>query len=154
PPLRPLFTRLLQHKLLVVAGLVTLIAMFYAVENWRGRKAWNEYQRAQEKQGVRLGLESVVPSPVPAALNMFEAEPWTDLRFDRSADGQGVIFRNTNAQNEIWFDCYGPNSANTPSGTDLFTARRLDPAAWQQYYRGTNNLSTATNGAAQNYFPT
>lgn len=148
PPLRPFFARLLRHKLLVAAGLVTLLALFYAVENWRGRSAWNDFRREQEALGIRFDLESLGPPPVPAAENMFEAGPWTDLHFTKTPSG--VVYQNTNIQNEVWFDCSGPN--DPPKSTDVFTARRINLVAWQQFYRGTNNVFPAGHSGT-NYFP-
>jgi len=149
PPLRRLFTRLLQHKLLIVAGIITLIAAFYAVENWRGRKAWNSFQREWEAQGVPFTIEKIIPPPVAPEENMYEAEPWIGFHFTTT---NGVRYQNTNVHNETWLDCSGPNSANAPQGADLFLARPTDLEAWQFFYRGSNNIF-ATAGSPTNYFP-
>lgn len=149
PPLRRLFTRVLRYKLLIVAGIITLIAAFYAVENWRGRSAWNRFCREWEAQGVSFELEKIVPLPVPAAENMFETEPWIGFHFTTT---NGVRFQNTNVQNETWLDCTGPRSSEAPNAADFALAHRTDLAAWQNFYRGTNNLFTAA-GTITNFFP-
>jgi len=50
--------------LIVLAWVATLIGLFYAEENWRGRHAWNSYRRALEAQGEKLELKSLIPKAV------------------------------------------------------------------------------------------
>ena len=45
PPIRRLLSWLLRWRFLALSCLVTLIALFYAIENWRGRRAWQDYKR-------------------------------------------------------------------------------------------------------------
>lgn len=150
PPLRPMFIWLVRHKLLVAASIVTLIAMFYAVENWRGRNAWNNFQRQWEAQGVQFAVEKIIPTPIPAAENMFEAEPWVGLHFTTT---NGVRFQNTNFHSQPLLDCSGPKEASTPRSGGLFRAQATDLAEWQRFYRGTNNQFTAADGSITNFFP-
>ena len=46
-------------------GLCLLIVLFYAEENWRGRRDWEEYRRQKEARGERLNPLGFVPPPVP-----------------------------------------------------------------------------------------
>jgi hypothetical protein len=55
--------------------MVTLIALFYAEENWRGRRVWNSYRRAVEAKGAQLQLQAFIPPPVPDEQN-FAATPF------------------------------------------------------------------------------
>ena len=50
-------------------GLCLLIALFYAEENWRGRRDWEEYRRQKEARGERLNPLGFVPPPVPESEN-------------------------------------------------------------------------------------
>jgi hypothetical protein len=152
PPVGQLFTRLLRHKLLVLACLITLVAMFYAVENWRGRTAWNNFRREWEARGVEFQLDKIVPPPIAEAENMYEAEPWRGFHFIKS-EGGAITFENTNVQNEAWFDCTGPNHREAPEGTDVFLARQVNLAEWQKFYRSTNNQFASPGGGLTNYFP-
>ena len=43
-----------RRLLILLAWLVTLIALFHGEENWRGRRAWNQYRRELEAQGEPL----------------------------------------------------------------------------------------------------
>jgi len=59
----------LKWTLFAVVCLVTLYGLFVAVENWRGKHAWDVYQREREAQGDSFDWKSVVPPPVPDAEN-------------------------------------------------------------------------------------
>lgn len=152
PPIRRLFTQVLKHKLFVFACGVTLIAMFYAVENWRGRSAWNNFRQEWEARGVEFAADKILPPPIPAAENMYEAEPWKGFHFTKSTDGSTKL-ENPEVQNETWFDCTGPHHREAPDGTDVFRAQSVNLAEWQAFYRGTNNQFVAADGAITNYFP-
>jgi len=65
PPVRRLFSWLLRRKVLTLACLVTLVALVYAVEDWRGRHAWQAYKRGREAQGESFDLASLAPPAVP-----------------------------------------------------------------------------------------
>jgi hypothetical protein len=57
-----------------LGALVFLLLAVYAVEDWRGRRAWAEFKREWEAKGVRFDVASVVPPAVPDAEN-FAATP-------------------------------------------------------------------------------
>jgi hypothetical protein len=67
--------------LLIVAGLFTLIALFHAEENWRGKRAWENYQREMEAKGVSFDFAKYVPPPVPDDQN-FAMTPFLAPIFD------------------------------------------------------------------------
>lgn len=144
PPLRRLFARLLPYKVLIGAGIATLIALFYTIENWRGRTAWNAYRQECESKGIFFTADKVMPPKIPDAENMFAAPPWSDLMTHTNAEGIRV--------STTWFDIYGPNGAKGPQIANLQLARREDLPAWQQYYRGTNNLVAPAPGVAPTNF--
>jgi hypothetical protein len=64
-----------RWMLFVVACLVTLVALFYAEEDWRGKHAWDTYQREREAKGDSFEWSSIVPPPVPDNEN-FAAIPF------------------------------------------------------------------------------
>jgi hypothetical protein len=61
--------KFLKWTLFVVVCLVTLYGLFIAVENWRGKHAWDVYQREREAKGDSFDWKSVTPPPVPDAEN-------------------------------------------------------------------------------------
>jgi len=69
----------LKRLLFVVVVLVTLVGLFYAVENWRGKNAWAQWQRAREAQGDRYEWSAVTPAPIPDAENVAAAPIFAEL---------------------------------------------------------------------------
>ena len=57
--------RLARWLLAALIACITLIAFFYAVEDWRGRAAWVRCKRDLEAKGERLDWAAYVPKRVP-----------------------------------------------------------------------------------------
>lgn len=57
--------RILGFILISVAILITLTGLFYAEENWRGKRAWENYRHQAEARGVELDFHKITPPPVP-----------------------------------------------------------------------------------------
>jgi hypothetical protein len=57
--------KFLKWSLFVVVCLATLWGLFVAVENWRGKHAWDVYQRGREAKGDSFDWKSITPAPVP-----------------------------------------------------------------------------------------
>src|ERR1051325_4446701 len=64
--IRFLFSR---YALYALIAFVTLIALLYAEENFRGKMAWERYRKAAEARGVRFDFASFIPAPVPDEQN-------------------------------------------------------------------------------------
>jgi len=56
-----------------VAGLILAIALFYPVENWRGRRAWKNCPTRIAARGEVLDWTAYIPAQVPDQQNMFKA---------------------------------------------------------------------------------
>ena len=65
--------RVLRWLLIVLAVLVTLIAAFYTEEDWRGKRAWENYKREMEAKGETFDLQSFAPPAVPDDQNFIHA---------------------------------------------------------------------------------
>jgi len=63
--------RLFSFRILWRAALigVVLVLAFYAVENWRGHRAWTNYVQEKTAQGLHLDWKSCIPPQVPDAEN-------------------------------------------------------------------------------------
>ena len=57
--------RVLGRLFCAFLTLVTLIALWYMEERWRGHRAWNKYKAEMTAQGRRLDLEAYLPPKVP-----------------------------------------------------------------------------------------
>ena len=54
-----------RRILIALVWLASLIALFYAVENWRGQRAWKNFQKKMAAKGEPLNLAAYIPPPVP-----------------------------------------------------------------------------------------
>lgn len=70
--------RNLRRVLFGVACAFTLVALFYAEENWRGWHAWQKFKHEWEAKGERFDLASIVPPPVPDDQNFAMAPLWVE----------------------------------------------------------------------------
>src|SRR5436190_21181238 len=61
--------------------LLMVIGLFFAEENWRGRKAWEDCRLNLERKGVELDWHKFTPPPVPDAQN-FATTPFLAPLFD------------------------------------------------------------------------
>jgi len=59
--------------LLVLAGLIALVALFYAEKDWRGKRAWENCKRELEAKGHVLDWAELIPLPVRDGQNFFDA---------------------------------------------------------------------------------
>jgi hypothetical protein len=69
--------RLCRMLLFFVAAFATLVALFYAEEDFRGKMAWNNFVASRTAQGEKtdFDIHALVPAPVPDAQN-FGATPF------------------------------------------------------------------------------
>ena len=133
--LRAIFCwRTARRVLLTTATLATLIAVFYAVENWQGRRAWEQTKRDLEAQGVRLDLAAFIPPPIPDEQNFAMAPVWAGLQKEGFKTGSLAPDSDVNHWFHIW--PYGaPFGAETPFFGDIRKGKRTDLGKWQKYYR-------------------
>jgi hypothetical protein len=72
---------MLRRLTIGLVALVTLIALFYAVVNWRGSRAWAAHLQELKSRGESVVLADLGPAPVPAQDNLAEA-PFFQPLFD------------------------------------------------------------------------
>ncbi len=98
--------RNLRRVLVTLAGFATLIAIFYAEENWRGKRAWKNYVREQEARGEKMDLAAFIPPPIPDDQNLALCplfKPVLDFRYANDQDR----LENKSVHNIIWLDTNG-----------------------------------------------
>ena len=71
--------KILRRILIALAILATLIAVFYAEEDWRGKRAWENYKHEWEAKGEKFDWQAFVPPPVPDEQNFFTAPIFTNM---------------------------------------------------------------------------
>ena len=55
------------------SALATFFAVVYTVENWRGKRAWENCRRGLEAKGEVLDWSAYIPAPVPDDQNFYKA---------------------------------------------------------------------------------
>jgi len=58
-----------RRRLIVLAWIISLVALFYGIEDWRGHRAWTAYREDYEAHVAPLGLEAYVPKEIPDSEN-------------------------------------------------------------------------------------
>ena len=88
--------------------LATLVAAFYAEEDWRGKRAWENYKHDLEAKGVVMDWDKIIPPPVPDDQNFFKFSKKIAYSFVRSTnDAQAAFYA---SQPRIQF---GPTTNNS-----------------------------------------
>jgi len=103
--------------------LLTLVALFYAEENWRGARVWNKYRRKLEARGEQLDYRAFIPKPVPDDQN-FAATPFLKAWFPKGPLG-GI--------DKQWGDHFVEINERVFSRADKDRSSRkfVDLVAWQ-----------------------
>jgi hypothetical protein len=142
--------RLLRWGLIGLAVLVTLAAILVTEENWRGKRAWENFKREAEVRGERFDLASVVPPPVPDEQNFYSAPivadalKWSQENSDKQPQSDNQV---TNRMN---FNIYRGDSKFCPTnGGNWQKGKLTDLKQWQSYFR---NFADTPDGKT-NGFP-
>jgi hypothetical protein len=112
--------------LVCFAALVALVAAFYAEEDWRGRRDWNQYRAAIEARGESLDFKTYIPKPVPDDQN-FLATPFLKSFYPTNGD-QRPLFILTN---DLWARAF-VHVAETYGQKDRSHRHFTDLVAWQK----------------------
>jgi hypothetical protein len=129
--------RMLRRTVLAVACVATFIALFYAVESWRGHQAWAAFQRAGMAEGERYQIADMAPAPVSDEQNMAMAPIFAES-FDRfwNPEPRETELRDTNTRDRLQISVYGTRTGGSaPSVGGWVMAEPIDLHAWQTYYR-------------------
>jgi hypothetical protein len=154
PLLRWLFWKHWRRPLFALACFATLIALFYAEEDWRGRYDWDKFKRKWEAKGEKFAVTDFVPPRVPDEQN-FAFAPVVASSYAMMLDKSGheINPRNTNVVNRLQLDLVNYvtqadlvknrfGSDGPPNRGNWLIAKKTDLREWQNYYRW---LATKTN---------
>ena len=137
--------RNLKRTLFALACFATLIALFYAEEDWRGKHDWEKYKREWEAKGEHFDYASVIPPPVPDDQN-FALTPIVASCYESILDKSGhkLEKRNTNVVDRLAISREGSAGdwKNWPTNGYWLRQTLTDLRGWQQFYR---ELATKTN---------
>jgi hypothetical protein len=153
PPLKPLMQWIVRRSVFLAACLVTLVALFYAVENWRGKRAWENFKREAAARGELFEVKDIIPPPAPDGENIVATPLFRELanEFDpewrRLHTGPNGM---TNWEDRLHFRISrkGDNGPDVPAAFWMFS-QRTQLKAWQDYYRNPKDKP----GERDNEFP-
>jgi len=128
----------LKWLLIVLAGLIVLAALFYAEEDWRGKRAWEKFKHEWEAKGERFDLTGLIPPPVPDDQN-FAMTPvvFTSYGSILTRDGKFIPDkdRDTNFINRLSMSVVLDDESPTNGTGNWLTVKTSDLKVWQNYYR-------------------
>jgi hypothetical protein len=144
--------RILRGAPFVLVCIITLVAIFYAEEDLRGKWAWEKYKREIESTGERLDIASVIPPPVPDDQN-FAMTPLLRPIMEFVRGSNGVRWLDTNALahvQAIQYDSQPKGRTNKFSlGGTLDKGTFIDLESCRAFYSGnTNYPQPVTPGTA------
>jgi len=120
----------LRRGLIALAGLFTLIAAFYTIENWRGKRAWESYQGYLAAHNLPTDWTPPKPLNIPPDQNFAE----TPLLKSIGYRGRGT----TNAELKLRIGAlFRTRFVDYLGGL----AKMTDLAACQQELRGMTNIT-------------
>ncbi|HEV2693130.1 MAG TPA: hypothetical protein VG347_09575, partial [Verrucomicrobiae bacterium] len=130
-----------------------LLILFREEENWRGKRAWENFRREWEAKGERFDFKAFVPPAVPADRN-FALAPVVASCYGNILDTNGnpICPRTTNVVNRLELRIYasGDPGVIEPTNGAWMKGTLTDLKDWQKYYQ--NLPATNENGALTDSF--
>jgi len=136
--------RISRWVLVGIALLVTLVAVLVTEENWRGKRAWANYQRAAVARGERFDWSAFGATNVPDDQNFLKAPIFTAVMAAEPSELDQN--RKPNATNTVdrlrMSSSRSDNSYPEGTGGDWSQARLTNLKVWQDYYRSRTTNTT------------
>jgi hypothetical protein len=123
----------MRRALVGSAVFATLLTVFYAVENWRGKRAWEQCKRDLAAKGELLEWAACIPAPIPDDENIIKAPKMAEWFIKPKPTGNWSNELSAKLSTSV---ASGMARHNTSNGPILLARLVLVPAN-----------STATNGA-------
>ncbi|HTL54490.1 MAG TPA: hypothetical protein VL361_02375 [Candidatus Limnocylindrales bacterium] len=135
-----------------VLGLILVVVLFYAEENWRGHWAWERYRRQMSSRGEPLDLSAFIPPRVPDDQN-FAQTPFLAPLFDFIPGSQRWVGSNPVQRVSGFAHKYDAASGvlDLPKvmRSNSWINARTDLAAWYAAFLSATNRSHARSAAPQ-----
>jgi len=135
----------LRRFLFALVCLATLMALFYAEEDWRGWHAWHQFKQQWEAKGEHFDLASLVPPPVPVEQN-FAMTPIVFTSYGQflTRDSKQIPNEQRPTNFVVRMSMEAALNYNDPTNGwgDRTQGRFTSLEAWQSYYR---ELALKTN---------
>jgi hypothetical protein len=156
PARKGFFRRLMSWRgaLFLLAAFITLVALLFAEEDWRGGRAWQNYKREMEAKAERFDIARLISPKVPDDQN-FAMTPYFAPVFylppevlrqplklvTNIVDGQPevramLVTRGTNIARRL------PDPALQPHHAGWHIGSATDLLAWAAAFQGTNSAAS------------
>ena len=128
--------RIIKRGLWLLLILAALVPVFYAEENWRGQRAWDNYRHELEAQGEKLDFTNYIPPRVPDEKNFaFAPVVMTTWNWLLDTNGHKLPEENRSTVKRLDLNLYRTNQLAPPLPQSWQLGKTTDLAAWQNYYR-------------------
>jgi hypothetical protein len=138
--------RIARGGLITLAVLATLVAVLVTEENWRGKRAWENYKRGAEARGERFDGSVFAPTSVPDDQNFVRApifsNLWTLTWDDQTQDWKPGPTKSVDRLRMPIYRADGSSPAGVGGAWDRARLTRMEN--WQEYYR-----NSVTNGLGE-----
>lgn len=132
------FTWKVARRLLIgFVVLITLVAVVWAIENYRGNRAWAQYKAELESKGEKLDLKSMVPAEIPDDQNMAMASFFTNLNFQSTSNTTDNPLDGNTLQRDLI--AIGISAVDDKDREVPDDEGGINLVAWQQFYKGNTN---------------
>lgn len=136
-----------------IASLVTLVALFYAVENRSGQRAWSRCRHELEAQGEKLDFRAFIPPPVPDEQNVAAAPIFVHV-FEKPPPGVPEVDRWVHPDarfRRVSVNLQADPAKKAPRFLPVDSGSPIDLAPWQRFFAGNTNYPqpAAPQSAAQ-----
>jgi hypothetical protein len=137
-----------------LACFITLIALFYAEEDWRDKHDWEKFKRAEEAKGEKFDWQSIIPPPVPDDENFAFSPVWiAEEKYNflqqpqRAEAWYGDRIYSQEVSNILSFFPISTTRSNdvvdSPSLGNWTKSTMTDLQPWQNYYRNPSKKDSA-----------
>jgi len=131
--------RAVRRTLIGLVWMITLVALFYAEEDWRGWHAWNQFRQQLEAGGAQLDWKAFIPKPVSDDQN-FAATPVVESWF--------ALTPNTNSTDRFinhWQDNFAPALGRVSMPKEKNDRHFMDLVAWEMAFGAIQSGQTKSN---------
>lgn len=146
--LRWLFSwRMIRRYLYGLAGCTLVAACFYAEEDWRGKRDWDQYRSIEEAKGERFDPASFITPLPPAGQNFAFSPIVSNSCVSRTGSGPDVEGVKTNLDHRLQVSIEARSGRKSWPTNDFLgnwqLGKRVDLKVFQAYYRAPVNSSQA-----------
>jgi len=135
--MNPQLRTICRWSAVTLAGLAGLTVLFYAEENWRGKRAWENYRLTAEARGERFSWATFATNTVPDDQNFFKAPIFRGL-MTVEWDEKTQDWKQDSPQTADRFKISpyrSDGSFPVENGGDWSRMRFVRLENWQDYYR-------------------